>query len=88
MKKTAHGLVNDRRKRLITKLKDNGFEKTMKENRSENSGLVKIKRRRIEMLKEKIAETTDQAEVEKMKSEIEKKEQQIENYLNKREQTK
>lgn len=83
MKKTAHGLVNDRRKRLINKLRDNGFEQTRKENRSENSGLVKIKRRRIEILKEKIAETTDQAEIEKMKSEIEKKEQQVEKFLNK-----
>ncbi|WP_435373883.1 hypothetical protein WKW47_03520 [Staphylococcus nepalensis] len=83
MKKMPDRLKVDRRKSRLSNLKDNGFSETMKENRSENSGLVKIKRRRIEILKEKIAETTDQAEIEKMKSEIEKKEQQIEKYLNK-----
>ena len=79
MKKSAHGLKIDGRKNLATNLKDNGLEKT----KSENSGFVKTKQSAIKKLERKIVETTDQAEIEKMKSEIEKKEQQIENYLNK-----
>lgn len=82
MRKMPDKLKNDRRKTLLNKLKDNGFE-VEQENKSENSAFVSIKLRNIKRLERKIAETTDQAEIEKMKSEIEKKEQQIENYLNK-----
>ena len=83
MKKMPDKLKIDRRKKRINQLRDNGFSEVMRENKSENSGLVKIKRRRIEMLQNKITETTNQSEIEKMKSEIEKKENQIKAYLNK-----
>ena len=73
MKKMPDKLKIDRRKKRINQLRDNGFSEVMRENKSENSGLVKIKRRRIEMLQNKITETTNQSEIEKMKSEIEKK---------------
>ena len=77
MKKMPDKLKIDRRKKRINQLRDNGFSEVMRENKSENSGLVKVKRRRIEMLQNKITETTNQSEIEKMKSEIEKKENQI-----------
>ena len=83
MKKMPDKLKIDRRKKRINQLRDNGFSEVMRENKSENSGLVKIKRRRIEILQNKITETTDQSEIEKIKSEIEKKENQIKAYLNK-----
>lgn len=83
MKKMPDKLKIDRRKKRINQLRDNGFSEVMRGNKSENSGLVKIKRRRIEILQNKITETTDQSEIEKIKSEIEKKENQIKTYLNK-----
>ena len=83
MTKMPDKLKIDRRKKRINQLRDNGFSEVMRENKSENSGLVKIKRRRIEILQNKITETTNQSEIEKMKSEIEKKENQIKAYLNK-----
>lgn len=79
MKKSAHGLKIDGRKNLATNLKDNGLEKT----KNENSGFVKTKKSAINRLEKKLAETTDQAEIKKLKSQIEKKEQQIQDYLNK-----
>ena len=79
MKKSAHGLKIDGRKNLATNLKDNGLEKT----KSKNSGFVKTKKSAIDRLEKKLAETTDQAEIKKIKSEIEKKENQIKEYLNK-----
>ena len=79
MKKTAHGLKIDGRKNLATNLDNNGLEKT----KSKNSGFVKIKQSAIKKLERKISETTNQSEIEKMKSEIKKKENQIKTYLNK-----
>ena len=79
MKKTAHGLKIDGRKSLATNLEDNGLKKT----KSENSGFVKMKQSSIKKLERKIGETTNQSEIEKMKLEIEKKENQIKTYLNK-----
>ena len=83
MKKSPHGLKIDKRKTMLNNLKDNGLLEQRKENRSEGSGLVRLKRSAIKKLERKITETTDQSEIKKMESEIEKKEQQIENYLNK-----
>ena len=83
MTKTAHGLKIDKRKTMFNNLKDNGLLEQRKENRSEGSGLVRLKRSAIKKLERKIGETTNQSEIEKMKLEIEKKENQIKTYLNK-----
>lgn len=67
MKKTAHGLKIDGRKGMLKNLSDNGIERT----KTENSGYVKMKRRKIERLKNQ----------EGTESEIAKIKTQIENYL-------
>lgn len=82
MTKTAHGLKIDKRKSRLSNLKDNGFGETMKNNRSENSGLVKIKKSKITKLKRKAQEQLangyyDQHEqtlqkINKLQSDIEK----------------
>ena len=68
MKKTAHGLKIDGRKNLATNLKDNGLEKT----KSENSGYVRLKKRKIEKLKNQEGTETEIAKLQK----------QIDEYLN------
>ena len=83
MKKSPHGFKIDKRKTMLNNLKDNGLLEQRKENRSEGSGLVRLKRSAIKKLERKISETTNQSEIEKMKLEIEKKENQITTYLNK-----
>ena len=83
MKKSPHGLKIDKRKTMFNNLKDNGLLEQRKKNRSEGSGLVRLKRSAIKKLERKIGETTNQSEIEKMKLEIEKKENQIITYLNK-----
>ena len=83
MKKSPHGLKIDKRKTMFNNLKDNGLLEQRKKNRSEGSGLVKLERSAIKKLERKIGETTNQSEIEKMKLEIEKKENQIITYLNK-----
>lgn len=83
MKKTAHGLKIDKRKTMINNLKDNGLLEQRKEHRSEGSGLVRLKRSAIKKLERKITETTDQKEIEKLRKEIEVKEEQIKKYLTK-----
>lgn len=69
MKKSAHGLKIDGRKNLATNLKDNGLEKT----KSENSGYVRLKKRKIEKLKQQDGTETEIAKLQK----------QIDEYLNK-----
>lgn len=69
MKKTAHGLKIDGRKNLATNLEDNGLEKT----KSENSGFVRLKKRKIEKLKNQEGTETEIAKLQK----------QIDEYLNK-----
>lgn len=69
MKKSAHGLKIDGRKNLATNLKDNGLEKT----KSENSGYVRLKKRKIEKLKNQEGTETEIAKLQK----------QIDEYLNK-----
>lgn len=83
MKKTAHGLKIDKRKTMINNLKDNGLLEQRKDNRSEGSGLVRLKRSAIKKLERKITETTDQKEIEKLRKEIEVKEEQIKKCLTK-----
>lgn len=68
MKKSAHGLKIDGRKNLATNLKDNGLEKT----KSENSGYVRLKKRKIEKLKNQEGTETEIAKLQK----------QIDEYLN------
>lgn len=82
MKKSPHGLKIDRRKSLINNVKDNGLQETMKENRSENSGFVKIKKMKIKKLERKSQEQlanghydqneTTLKQIEKLRTEIEK----------------
>lgn len=67
-KKSAHGLKIDGRKNLATNLKDNGLEKT----KSENSGYVRLKKRKIEKLKNQEGTETEIAKLQK----------QIDEYLN------
>lgn len=61
MKKSAHGLKIDGRKNLATNLKDNGLEKT----KSENSGYVRLKKRKIEKLKQQDGTETEIAKIQK-----------------------
>lgn len=68
MKKSAHGLKIDGRKNLATNLEDNGLEK----NKSENSGFVRLKKRKIEKLKNQEGTETEIAKLQK----------QIDEYLN------
>ena len=68
MKKSAHGLKIDRRKRLDNILKDNGLKKA----KSENSGFVRLKKRKIEKLKNQEGTETEIAKLQK----------QIDEYLN------
>lgn len=68
MKKSAHGLKIDGRKNLATNLEDNGLEKT----KSENSGYVRLKKRKIEKLKNQEGTETEIAKLQK----------QIDEYLN------
>ena len=68
MKKSAHGLKIDGRKNLATNLKDNGLEKT----KYENSGYVRLKKRKIEKLKNQEGTETEIAKLQK----------QIDEYLN------
>lgn len=82
MKESAHGLKLDKRKTRLNQLKDNGLDKVMRENHSENSGLVKIKKSKIKKLERKAQEQLangyyDQHEktlqqIEKLKTDIEK----------------
>lgn len=81
MKQTPHGLKIDKRKALYNNLKANGLTEAMTENKSENSSYVKIKKSQIKKLSRKLDETTDHDERENLRTEIEKREQQIENYL-------
>lgn len=72
----------DKRKKLLNNLKDNGLENERKNNRSEKSGLVKIKQSKIKKLERKAEEQLangyyDQHEktlrqIEKLKTDIEK----------------
>ncbi|PTE46828.1 hypothetical protein BUY75_02485 [Staphylococcus epidermidis] len=68
MKKSAHGLKIDGRKNLATNLEDNGLEKI----KSENSGFVRLKKRKIEKLKNQEGTETEIAKLQK----------QIDEYLN------
>lgn len=68
MKKTAHGLKVDGRKNLATNLENNGLKKT----KSENSGFVRLKKRKIEKLKNQEGTETEIAKLQK----------QIDEYLN------
>lgn len=82
MKKSAHGLELDKRKSRLNQLKDNGLDKVMRENRSEKSGYVKLKRSKIKKLERKAQEQLangyyDQHEktaqqIEKLNADIEK----------------
>lgn len=82
MKKSAHGLKLDKRKSRLNQLKDNGLDKVMRENRSEKSGYVKLKRAKIRNLERKAQEQLasgyyDQHEktaqqIEKLNADIEK----------------
>lgn len=72
----------DGRKNLINQLKDNGLGEEIKNNRTENSGYVKIKQRKLKMLERKSQEQLadghhDQhdktlKQIEKLKTDIEK----------------
>lgn len=81
MKQTPHGLKIDKRKTLYNNLKANGLTEPMTENKSENSPYVKIKNSQIRKFSRKLDETTDHDKREYIRAEIEKREQQIENYL-------
>lgn len=82
MKKSAHGLKLDKRKTKLNQLKDNGLDKVMRENRSEKSGYVKLKRAKIRNLerdsqKQLSSGLYDQHEktiqqIEKLQADIEK----------------
>lgn len=82
MKESAHGLKLDKRETRLNQLKDNGLDKVMRENHSEKSGLVKIKKSKIKKLERKAQEQLangyyDQHEktlqqIEKLKTDIEK----------------
>lgn len=67
MKKSPHGLNIDRRKGLVKNLADNGIER----NKTNNSGYVRLKKRKIERLEKQGGKET----------EIAKLKQQIDNYL-------
>lgn len=71
----------DKRKKLLNNLKDNGLENERKNNRSENSGLVKIKQSQIRKLAQKLAECENEKEAEKIEQKIEQKEIEIQEYI-------
>ena len=71
----------DKRKKLLNNLKDNGLENERKNNRSEKSGLVKIKQSQIRKLAQKLAECENEKEAEKIEQAIEQKEIEIQEYI-------
>lgn len=71
----------DKRKKLLNNLKDNGLENERKNNRSERSGLVKIKQSQIRKLAQKLAECENEKEAEKIEQAIEQKEIEIQEYI-------
>ena len=70
MKKTAHGLKIDRRKRLDNVLKDNGLERKI----NKGSGKIKIKESKLRRAKEK----NNTQEIEKLEKELKNLYSQIE----------
>ena len=70
MKKTAHGLKIDRRKRLDNVLKDNGLERKI----NKGSGKIKIKESKLRRAKEK----NNIQEIEKLEKELKNLYSQIE----------
>ncbi|HDE8373986.1 TPA: hypothetical protein PR959_001625 [Staphylococcus aureus] len=79
MQKSPHGLKIDGRKNLSKNLSDNGLI----EIKSENSGYVKTKKSAIKKIERKLEKTTEQSEISKLQTEIQKRKQQIYIYLNK-----
>lgn len=78
MKKTAHGLKIDRRKSMVSNLKENNLKGT----RTKGSGYVKIRERQIGMLGRKLQEQHTTAEAKALEAQIETKKAEIESYLN------
>lgn len=85
MRKIPDKLKLDGRKKRINQLRDNGLAEVMRENHSENSGLVKIKRSKIRKLERKAQEQLADGHYdqhEKTLQQIEKLIADIEKYLN------
>lgn len=78
MKKSAHGLKIDRRKSMLSNLKENSLKGT----RTKGSGYVKIRERQIGMLGRKLQlQQLTAAEAKELEAQIETKKSEIENYL-------
>lgn len=77
MKKSAHGLKIDRRKSVISNLKENNLKGT----RTKGSGYVKMRESKIRMLERKLQEQHTAAEAKELEAQIETKKAEIENYL-------
>lgn len=77
MKKSAHGLKIDRRKSMLSNLKENNLKGT----RTKGSGYVKMRERQIRMLGRKLQEQHTAAEAKELEAQIGTKKAEIENYL-------
>lgn len=77
MKKSAHGLKIDRRKSMLSNLKENNLKGT----RTKGSGYVKMRESKIVMLERKLQEQHTAAEAKELEAQIETKKAEIENYL-------
>lgn len=77
MKKSAHGLKIDRRKSVISNLKENNLKGT----RTKGSGYVKMRESKIRMLERKLQEQHTAAEAKELEAQIKTKKAEIESYL-------
>lgn len=78
MKKSAHGLKIDRRKSMLSNLKDNNLKGT----RTKGSRYVKMRESKIRMLERKLQlQQHTAAEAKELEAQIETKKSEIENYL-------
>lgn len=76
MKKSAHGLKIDRRKSMLSNLKENNLKGT----RTKGSGYVKMRESQIRMLERKLQQHTA-AEAKELEAQIKTKKAEIESYL-------
>lgn len=82
MKKSAHGLKIDRRKSMLSNLKENNLKGTRtKGTRTKGSGYVKMRESKIRMLERKLQEQHTAAEAKELEAQIDTKKAEIENYL-------
>lgn len=77
MKKSAHGLKIDRRKSMLSNLKENNLKGT----RTKGSGYVKMRESQIRMLERKLQEQHTAAEAKELEAQIKTKKAEIESYL-------